>query len=130
MADHDTTAVRERLERRIEEIESTRARMHAESQGAQTGELADFDQHPGDAGSETHDQEVEQTTDLFLDEERRRIDEALRALDDGTYGTCVVCGQEIPPARLEAKPEAVRCVEDQRRFEAEHRVVNQPPMER
>ncbi|MEJ7717506.1 MAG: TraR/DksA C4-type zinc finger protein [Thermoleophilaceae bacterium] len=104
--------------------------MHAESEGAREGELADFDQHPGDAGSETHDQEVEATTDVFLDEERRRIDEALTALDDGTYGTCVVCGKEIPAGRLEAKPDAVRCVDDQRHFEGEHRVANQPPMER
>jgi RNA polymerase-binding transcription factor DksA len=130
MAEYDTDTVKARLERRIEEIETTRARMHAESEGALGSELADFDQHPGDAGSETHDQEVEQTTDVFLDEERRRIDEALRALEEGTYGICMVCGQEIPAARLEAKPDAVRCVEDQRRFEAEHRVANQPPMER
>ena len=129
MAHYDADKVRAHLERRIEEIESTRSGMHAESEGAREGELADFDQHPGDAGSETHDQEVEATTDVFLDEERRRIDEALTALDDGTYGTCVVCGKEIPAGRLEAKPDAVRCVDDQRHFEGEHRVANQPPME-
>ena len=130
MAHYDANKVRAQLERRIEEIESTRSGMHAESEGAREGELADFDQHPGDAGSETHDQEVEATTEVFLDEERRRIDEALTALDEGTYGTCVVCGKEIPAGRLEAKPDAVRCVDDQRHFEGEHRVVNQPPVER
>lgn len=125
MADYDADKVRTLLERRLVEIESTRAGMHAESDGAAGGELADFDQHPGDAGSETHDQEVEQTTDMFLDEERRRIDEALAAVENGTYGACIVCGKEIPAGRLEAKPEAVRCVEDQRRFEGEHRITNQ-----
>ncbi|MEZ5322802.1 MAG: TraR/DksA C4-type zinc finger protein [Microthrixaceae bacterium] len=29
---------------------------------------------------------------------------------DGTYGVCEVCGNPIPPARLEALPEARRCV--------------------
>jgi DnaK suppressor protein len=29
---------------------------------------------------------------------------------DGTYGVCEVCGEEIPPARLEARPWAARCV--------------------
>lgn len=130
MADYDADQVRTRLERRIEEIESTRSGMDAESDSARSSELADYDQHPGDAGSETHDQEVEATTEVFFDEERRQIEEALRALDDGTYGTCVVCGREIPAGRLEVRPEAVRCVEDQRRFEGEHRVANQPPMER
>jgi len=130
MAQYDADKVRAQLERRIEEIEGTRSRMHAEGDGTQANELADYDQHPGDAGSDTHDQEIEATTDVFLDEERRRIGEALTALDDGTYGTCVVCGKEIPAGRLEAKPDAVRCVDDQRHFEGEHRVANQPPRER
>ena len=128
MAHYDADKVRAQLERRIEEIESTRSGMHAESEGTRDGELADYDQHPGDSGSETHDQEIDATTDVFLDEERRRIGEALNALDEGTYGTCVVCGKEIPAARLEAKPDAVRCVDDQARFEGEHRVANQPPL--
>jgi DnaK suppressor protein len=40
-----------------------------------------------------------------------RIDDALARMDDGTYGTCVTCGDAIPPARLEARPLSVRCVE-------------------
>ncbi len=104
--------------------------MRGESQGANAAELADYDQHPGEAAGELHDQEVDHTTEIFLDEERRRIDEALQALDSGTYGTCVVCGREIPSERLEAMPEAVRCVDDQRAFEAEHRLTNQPPVDR
>jgi RNA polymerase-binding transcription factor len=130
MPDFDEAKVRQRLQQRLEEMEHTRSGMRREAEGMRDGELADFDQHPGDAGSDTHDQEVDQTTEVFLDEERRRIGEALSALDDGTYGTCVVCGREIPEGRLEVMPEAIRCVEDQRRFEGEHRVANQPPVDR
>jgi DnaK suppressor protein len=36
-----------------------------------------------------------------------RAEERIR---DGTYGRCEVCGCPIPPARLRAMPEAVRCV--------------------
>jgi DnaK suppressor protein len=36
--------------------------------------------------------------------------QAEAALADGTYGVCEVCGQDIPPARLEARPTATRCV--------------------
>jgi DnaK suppressor protein len=39
------------------------------------------------------------------------VEEALRRLQDGTYGRCVTCGQPIPERRLEAIPWAVRDVE-------------------
>jgi RNA polymerase-binding protein DksA len=35
---------------------------------------------------------------------------ALRNLDAGTYGICDECGQAIPAARLEARPQATLCV--------------------
>ena len=38
------------------------------------------------------------------------IDAALERLDAGTYGRCETCGQEIAPARLEAKPTARHCI--------------------
>jgi DnaK suppressor protein len=37
---------------------------------------------------------------------------ALVKLDDGTYGSCDVCGRPIPAGRLEALPWATLCVED------------------
>ncbi len=87
-------------------------------------ELSHVDNHPGDEGTETHEQELEASTDVYLEEEERRIQEARRALEAGTYGTCVDCGREIPAERLEAMPEAVRCVECQRRLEGWHRQVH------
>ncbi len=38
-----------------------------------------------------------------------RIGTALQRIDDGTYGTCTVCGGRIAPARLTLVPEADRC---------------------
>ncbi|MBY5164190.1 TraR/DksA family transcriptional regulator [Salsipaludibacter albus] len=40
-----------------------------------------------------------------------QIDTALERIDEGTYGVCVDCGNEIPQARLEVRPLSVRCVE-------------------
>ena len=37
-------------------------------------------------------------------------DAALARLDAGTYGLCAVCGEPIPPARLEARPTATTCL--------------------
>jgi DnaK suppressor protein len=38
-----------------------------------------------------------------------KIDAALRRLDEGSYGDCFECGDEISEARLRALPFAVRC---------------------
>src|SRR5678816_2388041 len=38
-----------------------------------------------------------------------KINEALRRLDEGTYGNCFECGEEIAEPRLRALPFAVRC---------------------
>lgn len=39
----------------------------------------------------------------------KKIDAALRRIEEGTYGECFECGEEIPAARLRALPFAVRC---------------------
>jgi DnaK suppressor protein len=38
-----------------------------------------------------------------------KIDEAIRKLDEGTYGVCDDCGDEINPERLKILPFAIRC---------------------
>ena len=40
----------------------------------------------------------------------RKIDFALKRLDEGTYRTCTSCGNEIPLERLRAKPSASLCL--------------------
>jgi DnaK suppressor protein len=42
-------------------------------------------------------------------ETRHKIEEALTRLDEGTYGNCFECGDEISERRLRALPFAVRC---------------------
>ena len=117
MPDYDRNEIEATLNARLEEIESTRSgvKMRDESHGQ---ELADYDQHPGDQGTETLEQEMDETKAIILDQEKEMVEQALGRLAAGEYGTCVDCGKEIPAARLEAQPEAIRCVEDQRRYEA------------
>lgn len=47
----------------------------------------------------------------------RKIDEALKRIDDGTYGYCLETGEEIGIKRLEARPVATLSVEAQERRE-------------
>ena len=39
-----------------------------------------------------------------------QIDAALKRLDDGEFGYCEECGEEIAPARLEIDPTALLCI--------------------
>ncbi len=121
MTAEERERIEARLDARLEELVHTRAAMRRSSAGMRDSELAHVDNHPGDLGSELHDEELDETTEIFLEEEERRIDEARRALADGTYGMCKACGRPISPERLAAVPEAVRCIDCQRHFEGRHR---------
>ena len=55
----------------------------------------------------------------FLD----KIEKALRKIEDGSFGVCEECGEEISIKRLEARPETtlcIRCKEDQERMEKDY----------
>ncbi|MBX7232792.1 MAG: TraR/DksA C4-type zinc finger protein [Caldilineales bacterium] len=45
------------------------------------------------------------------------VEDALRAIDRGSYGVCERCGKPIPPERLEVKPDATMCVSCQTEVE-------------
>ncbi|MCA9295505.1 MAG: TraR/DksA C4-type zinc finger protein, partial [Phycisphaerales bacterium] len=47
----------------------------------------------------------------------REIDDALRRIADKTYGVCQMTGEQIPTARLDAKPWAKYTVEAARQLE-------------
>ena len=51
----------------------------------------------------------------------RKIDSALRRIDEGTYGFCEETGEEIGLRRLEARPVATLCLEAQERRELAER---------
>lgn len=122
----DRERIEARLDARLDELKRTRVAMHRESDGMHGSELAHVDNHPGDLGTETHEEELDETADILFEEEERRIDEARRALADGSYGICVNCHRPIPRERLSAVPEAVRCLNCQRLFEGLHRQHTRP----
>ncbi len=85
----------------------------------ETGDLvsSSWDDHLGDSATETHDREVDYGLEENADQVLGEIDAALKRIDEGTYGTCEVCGKPIAPERLEARPWATLCIDDQRRRE-------------
>ncbi|AOZ91658.1 TraR/DksA C4-type zinc finger protein [Paenibacillus crassostreae] len=77
----------------------------------QTGELSSIDNHPGDVATELYYRSMDisllEHDDLQLD----RIENALTQMNEGTYGTCTICGQSIPYDRLLAVPATRYCKE-------------------
>ena len=42
--------------------------------------------------------------------ELQKLKDALKRIEDSSYGQCVMCRQPIAPARLEAQPDAILCI--------------------
>jgi RNA polymerase-binding transcription factor DksA len=126
VADIDKEKVAARLRERAEEIETRRKHISAGENDQRDAELADYDQHPADQGSETFEQELDETTLAILDAEAKDVAEAQKRLEEGTYGTCIDGGEEIPAERLEAIPEALRCIDHQRIYDAQLRARGGP----
>jgi RNA polymerase-binding protein DksA len=55
------------------------------------------------------------------------VESALTRIADGSYGTCIDCGEPIPAARLAVNPSAARCIASQERFEAKQAAGSAPP---
>jgi YteA family regulatory protein len=76
-----------------------------------TGELTSIDNHPGDTATELYEREKDvallEQEDLHL----IRIDAALNAIADGSYGICMTCNEPIPLERLDAVPDTLYCIE-------------------
>ncbi|WP_068617610.1 TraR/DksA C4-type zinc finger protein [Paenibacillus tuaregi] len=84
---------------------------HNESLRASTGELTAVDNHPGDVGTETFERSRDMAIDDNLDWELEQINHALERIKSGEYGTCEVCGKEIPYLRLQALPYTAFCID-------------------
>ncbi len=58
------------------------------------------------------------------DRERKliaKVKEALKRIDEGTYGICEVCGEDISEKRLEARPVTTYCIECKKEEEENER---------
>lgn len=86
-------------------------------------QMATLEKKPSDQGAISFGKRIGEGTSMAVDRltqvavhdqlQVTRVDvvRALEKLDEGTYGCCEVCGQEIPEGRLEALPWSVRCVQ-------------------
>jgi RNA polymerase-binding protein DksA len=74
-----------------------------------------------DTGSATSDRERTMSLARHARAQLVQVEAALQRMDDGTYGRCTDCGQPIPAARLEARPQSSTCMACQRAAEGGRR---------
>lgn len=97
----------ERIARREAEIAAALADRDLASDA---DERSDGHHHPAEAATDAEQRERQLQGALRLREQLERLGRARAALEAGTYGICIDCGARIPDGRLQAIPDAERCV--------------------
>jgi RNA polymerase-binding protein DksA len=84
----------------------------------ETGELmsSSADNHLADTASETYERELDEGLEEDAQQQLREVEDALKRIEEGKYGTCSACGKTIPVERLQAVPWTTLCIDDARKL--------------
>src|ERR1700722_4594799 len=95
---------------------------------AEGSEASAFGMHQADAGSDAYDRDFALSLLSQEQDALYEIEEALKRIEQGAYGTCEMSGKPIAHARLEAIPFARYTVECQAQIERQKKAmrVRQP----
>jgi RNA polymerase-binding transcription factor len=104
----DIATARKRLEEVRDELDRSVAVLNGAHQMHPL--VTDYPQDPADAGSNLSESDRAEAVLAAAKARRLLVLDALHRIDDGSYGCCVDCGSPVPEGRLEAKPEAARCL--------------------
>jgi DnaK suppressor protein len=88
---------------------------------AEGSEASAFGMHQADAGSDAYDRDFALSLLSQEQDALYEIDQALKRIELGTYGTCEMSGKPIPRARLEAIPFARFTVQCQSQLEKQNK---------
>jgi DnaK suppressor protein len=105
----NTERFRHRLLDKERELVAEMARLEGEARDSGEAEVRDS---TDDATSSQSTSEALQE-DALASQTLTQVRDALKRMDDGTYGRCIACGRQIEAARLEAVPWVAYCLEDQ-----------------
>lgn len=106
-ADLDVTALRNVLGQQRDRI---REQVEGLAKAPELGSAQGFGKRIGDGTIEAVSRLTGIGVGSALEHGLERLDRALAKLDDGSYGVCDRCGQDIAPARLDAMPDSVFCI--------------------
>lgn len=96
------------LERRKAELYGE---LNALTAPPESGANLSFGKRVGDGTTEAVERISTTATARSLSRSLADVDRALEKLEDGSYGVCDGCGNEIPELRLEARPATALCVD-------------------
>jgi DnaK suppressor protein len=97
--------------------QATLTRELAELQSTIKEEGVGYSTHPADEGTAAFDQARDLAVQVTAEQTLKWVNDALARFNNGTYGLCLDCGQEIDAARLEAIPYAPLCLSCQAKLE-------------
>ena len=87
-----------------------------------SSDLSAYSVHMADAGTDNFDREFALSMVSNEQEALYEINEALKRLENGTFGICESCGQEIGFKRLKARPVTTLCIDCKTQQEAEEKI--------
>lgn len=114
----DTATARERLEQMRGQIDRSILVLQGEHPSGRAA--VDSPQDPADAGTTLSETDRTEAALAAVQSQRRLVMDALVRIDRGVYGMCADCGKPIPEGRLDARPEAARCVGCQSKRDRRH----------
>jgi RNA polymerase-binding protein DksA len=95
------------------------AKENLKSQKEASGDLSGYSYHMADMASDSYDRELSLNIASGEQEIIYEIDEALKRIDEGGYGRCLLCNKRIPVRRLKAVPYTKHCIQCQAKEEKE-----------
>ena len=104
----DSVVARKRLEEIRDELD--RSISVLEASGPRRDQAPEYPQDPADAGANLTETQRSAAMLTVARQQRSEVLGALNRIDHGSYGICADCGAKVPAGRLEARPEAARCV--------------------
>jgi DnaK suppressor protein len=104
-----TPQVRARLEEEKKRILEELGQLKGPGPGDERREGSPFGKREEEA-TESMELEKRLVLEKRLQNLLAEVEKALAKLDNGTYGICDMCGSHIDPARMEALPQAILCM--------------------
>lgn len=75
------------------------------------------DNHMADSATEYVDRQTEIAEHNLHEEQLKEVNQALKRMEDGTYGICVDTGEKISFERLKAMPYAKRTIQEEKKHQ-------------
>ena len=113
MQTQETDYYKKQLQEKLAQLQATAKSQRTQAENSH--ESNDF--VGGDRAAELESMEVDTQIADGSENYARKIQYALQRIEDGTYGTCESCGQDIPRERLQVKPSVSLCIPCQEKHE-------------